>query len=127
VKQAVGLVAVLAVLGLGVWGLLVRFQTQEIATATGTSTIVTFEIVDRGTPATGTRAARALWSACTVDLGPSPVGELEAVTADGDRYRGALSPALDQFESQELRGCLNDLILPHVRGTAVRIQSPGGD
>ena len=121
-NRAVGFLVAVAVLGLGIWGLLVQFQTETIETPLGSRSDVSFVVVDNGSPTPIPRLADALWGVCLAELKQSPVQPLAAVDGPEDRFRGILAPALDRFEERELRGCLNDLVIPDVRGTDVRIE-----
>ena len=122
-RKVGGFLAVLVVIGLGIWGLMAQFQTQAIETTPGSRSAVSFAVVDNGSPTPIPRLADALWGVCLAELQQSPVKPLEAIGTDPERFRGVLAPALDRFEERELRGCLNDLVIPDVRGTAVTIET----
>ena len=126
-SRVLGFVAVLVVLGLGIWGLLLQFQTETIATPPGSRSAVAFTVVDNGSPTPIPNLADALLGVCTAELQQSRIVPLTPVEGTDDRFRTVLGPALDRFEERELRGCLNDLVIPDVRGTAVTIDrlSPG--
>ena len=113
---------VLAVLGLGIWGLMAKFKTEAIETPPGSHSAVSFVVVDNGSPTPIPRLADALWGVCLAELEQAPIAPLETIATDPDRFRGVLEPALDRFEERELRGCLGDLVIPDVRGTSVRIE-----
>lgn len=122
-RQVGGFLAVLVVIGVGIWGLMTQFQTQAIETTPGSRSAVSFAVVDNGSPTPIPRLADALWGVCLAELKQEPVAALEHIGTDPERFRGVLTPALDRFEERELRGCLNDLVIPDVRGTAVSIET----
>ena len=121
-SRVLGFLAVLLVLGLGVWGLLVQFQTEEIETPPGSRSAVSFVVVDNGSPTPIPALADALLGVCTAELQQSRIVPLTPVDGTDDRFRTVLGPALDRFEERELRGCLNDLVIADVRGTGVTIE-----
>lgn len=64
--------------------------------------------------------ATALVLACRLEVSADPVGPLEPL--GGDRYRVVVTPALDETDQRQLRGCLEDWVIDHVRADVESIR-----
>jgi hypothetical protein len=53
------------------------------------------------------------------------VGEIE--DQGGGRFRATLSPALDETNRRQFRGCIEDWVIDHVRMDVVRLAVLGED
>ena len=53
-----------------------------------------------------------LWM-CRLEVGSDPVGEIERVSEDPDRFAIVLQPALDSTDRKQYEGCLEDWSLDH--------------
>jgi hypothetical protein len=68
--------------------------------------------------------AEALVITCRLEISSDPVGEVERVSdpdADADRFRVVLSPALDQTNEKQFRGCMEDWVIDQVHADVLTI------
>ncbi len=84
-------------------------------------TTVLFSIRDNGFRHGDDFAATALWQTCIATIGWS--GEDEPVAAGERTYRAVLRPSLPEDTRRRLRGCLEDLVVNHVKGNVVSMHS----
>lgn len=114
-----------AVMGAAVWGLLAAFKATDVDTPPGSRTVVTFAISMVREPQDQRDVhAEAVYSACRADLPEASASPLRPL-GDG-RYRFAVTPALDASDRKEVRGCLQDLRIAHVRATVLDMTRDGG-
>lgn len=50
---------------------------------------------------------------CRLEIGSDPVGEVEQVSTEPDRYAIVLQPSLDSTDRKQYEGCLEDWTLDH--------------
>lgn len=62
---------------------------------------------------------------CRLEVASDVVGEIE--DQGGGRFRATLSPALDETNRRQFRGCIEDWVIDHVRMDVVRLAVPGED
>jgi hypothetical protein len=62
---------------------------------------------------------------CRLEVASDVVGEIES--QGGGRFRATLSPALDETNRRQFRGCIEDWVIDHVRMDVVRLAVPGED
>jgi hypothetical protein len=62
---------------------------------------------------------------CRLEVASDVVGEIE--DQGGGRFRATLSPALDETNRRQFRGCMEDWVIDHVRMDVVRLAVPGED
>lgn len=120
-------IAGLLVLALAGWGLRAVFQTQHVATPPdSTTTIVTSVDTRTRFRQPLATAAQALILTCLAEIPSDLVGDVERLE-DSDDFRVMVRPALDADESDKIRGCLNDFVVPSVLGGVVSLEHTGRD
>jgi hypothetical protein len=62
---------------------------------------------------------------CRLEVASDVVGEIE--DQGGGRFRATLSPALDETNRRQFRGCIEDWVIDHVRMDVVRLAVLGED
>jgi hypothetical protein len=108
----------LLVAGLGVAGLLAlraELMTVDVEQPEGsyTDVVVAAETV-REDSGVGAEMARGLVSTCRLLVNSDVVEDSFTAVGEG-RYAFRLHPGLDEFDRRELRGCLSDLRVQHLR------------
>ncbi|MCK9923049.1 hypothetical protein MXD61_14410 [Frankia sp. AgPm24] len=87
-------------------------------------TTVVFTVSERGNRHGDTFAAGALWHTCIATIGwddqedPTPQDNRPPRT-----YQAVLHPSLPADTRRRLRGCLEDLVLSHIQGTVISMDS----
>lgn len=65
--------------------------------------------------------AAALFTFCRLEVFSDLVGDVDAL--GGGRYRAVLTPALDETNRRQFRGCLQDWTLDSLRARVVSLES----
>jgi hypothetical protein len=65
----------------------------------------------------------ALVTACRLEVASDPVGDVEEV-GEG-RFRAVLTPALDETNRRQFRGCLEDWTIDHVQADLISVEELG--
>ncbi|WP_261558291.1 hypothetical protein [Frankia tisae] len=84
-------------------------------------TTVLFKIKDNDFGHGDSFAATALWQTCIATIGWT--GEDEPIPAGERTFRAVLHPSLPKDTRRRLRGCLEDLVVNHVKGNVVSMHS----
>lgn len=84
-------------------------------------TTVLFSIKDNDFGHGDAFAATALWQTCIATIGWT--GEDEPAPAGERTYRAVLRPSLPDDTRRRLRGCIEDLVVNHVKGNVVSMHS----
>ena len=116
-RLGLGLVA-LVLAGLAVVGLAAATQNRPDPRVPGTATDITFDVRVGERPGGEEGAALSLWAVCAATLGSVDVGP---VTAAGDAWTVHVEPAVGEHAHRRLKGCIEDLTLPRVRGELVSV------
>ena len=104
--------------GLAIVGLAAATQNRPDPRVAGTASDVTFDVRVGERPGGEEGAALSLWAVCAATLGSVDVGP---VTAAGDAWTVHVEPAVGEHAHRRLKGCIEDLTLPRVRGELVSV------
>lgn len=119
-KTFLGVLAVAAVVVVGVATLADLTQNRPDERVPGSETTVEFQVSTRDYPRGEAAAALTLWTVCSSAVGgrvtPQPVDV-------GGRWQVRISPAIGEHGENRLIGCLEDLTVKRVIGDVVSLRS----
>lgn len=122
-KRAAAWVVAAAVALTGVLLLRAEIMTVDLELPEGsyTDVVLAAEVV-REDPGVRTEMVRGLVSTCRL-LVNADVVEESFRSVDPGVFAFRLRPGLDEFDERELRGCLSDLRVQHLRGEVLELET----
>lgn len=123
--RALGGLGLVVAAALAVLGLAELTQNRPDVVDPGSTTVVVLDVDTNRWPSSTAGAAQAVWGVClgTVDSQLGPEGVVESAPG---RFTAVLHPAIGEHGENRLVGCLEDLTVPHVRGTVLALVSAPG-
>ena len=105
-------------LAIGVVGVLALREAtlsvhEEVDPGTATELVVSAKVRGGEEGQSKAEMVEAVVLACRLEVSSDVVGGIERL--DDDRFRATLEPSLDESNRRQLRGCLEDWIVDHIR------------